>query len=249
MVSIIMLSYNAIEYTRHSLKTLRDNTKDIKYEIIVLDNASNSRTKEELKKLKEEGYIDKLIFEKKNTFFAKGNNTASAYCSSESEYILLLNSDVEIRNPKWLELLINNYKSGAIAYGVCIANPHTRADGYCFLIDKNLYIKYKLDEKFEWWWSVTKLQAELLRDGYNVSAINNHNDILYHYGGMSGESWKDAKGMQIEGDQVSKWFNGNGVNVIDKLQVNKSKNKRYVLFNLYHLINKKYNAITKFIHK
>ena len=45
------------------LKTLRDNTKNIQYEIIVLDNNSNVKTKDELKKLREEGYIDKLIFE------------------------------------------------------------------------------------------------------------------------------------------------------------------------------------------
>ena len=246
MVSIIMLSYNAIEYTKHSLKTLRDNTKNIQYEIIVLDNNSNVKTKDELKKLKEEGYIDKLIFEKENTLFAKGNNIASSYCSDKSKYILLLNSDVEIRNPKWLELLISNYKKGAIAYGVCIAKPHTRADGYCFLIDKDLYKKYKLDEKFEWWWSVTKLQAQLLRDGYNVSAISNHNDILYHYGGMSGKSWKNAKGMEIEGEQVSKWFHGNIVNIIHELPINKNENRKYLLFNLYHFINKNCNKIINF---
>lgn len=137
--------------------------------------------------MKQKGYIDKLIFEKENTLFAKGNNTASSLCNTNSDYILLLNSDVEIRDKDWLRILLENHKRGATAYGVCDGNPHTRADGYCFLIDKDLYMKYKLDEQFEWWWSVTKLQAQLLRDGYDVCAIRNHDNLIYHYGGASGK--------------------------------------------------------------
>ena len=44
MISIIMLSYNAPAYTKHSLKTLRF-TEGVEYEVIVLDNNSKDKSK------------------------------------------------------------------------------------------------------------------------------------------------------------------------------------------------------------
>lgn len=237
MVSIIMLSYNAKLYTKHSLKTLKI-TEGVDYEVIVLDNNSKNDTKRMLKDMKEKGYIDKLIFEKENTLFAKGNNTASLACDEKSDYILLLNSDVEIRDKDWLKLLLENHKRGAIAFGLCEGNPYTRADGYCFLIDKDLYLEYKLDENFEWWWSVTKLQAQLLKDEYNVSAVRDHDHLLYHYGGASGKSWRNSKGMNIEGKQVKEWFNKKDIRIIDKIEGSKLVYNKFYILNIYSKIKK-----------
>ena len=214
MVSIIMLTYNAPEFVEHSIETLRKHTKGIPYELIVLDNASGDRTRRLLLKLQKRGMIDKLIFEKNNTYFAKGNNTAARLCSTDSKYILLLNSDVEIREDNWLKDLAARHERGAISYGVCEAEPHVRADGYCFLIDKDLYLRYQLDEQFEWWWSVTKLQAQLLRDSYQVKAVKNHGAQLFHYGGMSGTAWRGSKGMAVEGKEIKAWFDTHEVEII-----------------------------------
>lgn len=241
MVSIIMLSYNASLYTKHALRTLK-NTEGICYEIIVLDNNSKKGTKKMLQVMKDKGYIDKLVFEKENTLFAKGNNIASSLCDEKSNYILLLNSDIEIRDKNWLKLLLEYHKKGATAYGVCDGNPYTRGDGYCFLIDKDLYLKYKLDENFEWWWSVTKLQAQLLKDGYNVTAIRNHMHLLYHYGGASGDGWRNAKGINIEGDEVKSWFDKKKVKVIEVVNSNKSVYNKFALTNILSKIN---NILTK----
>lgn len=237
MVSIIILSYNAPLYVYHTLKTLKK-TQGCKYETIVLDNNSKNFTKRLLLKLKEKGYIDKLIFENKNTFFAKGNNIASKYCDKNSKYILLLNSDVEIRDKHWLKYLIERHQRGAISYGLCDNYPHIRGDGYCFLIDKDLYERYKLDEQFEWWWSITKLQAQLLNDGYKVIAVKEHETLLHHYGGMSGTSWKNAKGMKIEGEEIKKWFKSGEVKIISKLEGNDRCCRRMNLINLYSEIIK-----------
>ena len=237
MISIIMLSYNAPLYTKHSLMTLKK-TEGVEYEVIVLDNNSKENTKKMLKKMKDRGYIDKLIFEKENTLFARGNNIASLSCDKNSDYILLLNSDVEIRDKDWLKLLLDNHKRGATAYGVCQGNPHTRGDGYCFLIDKDLYLKYKLDENFEWWWSVTKLQAQLLKDGYEVCAIKNHNHLIYHYGGASGKGWMNSKGMNIEGEEVKKWFNKKDISIIETIEGNNLDYNKFGLINMYSKLRK-----------
>ena len=101
-------------------------------------------------------------------------------------------------------------------------NNTVRADGYCFLIDKDLYLKYKLDEQFEWWWSVTKLQAQLLRDSYIVKAVKEHEEQLIHYGGMSGTAWKNSKGMSIEGKEVKRWFDKCEIEIIERISENES---------------------------
>jgi glycosyltransferase involved in cell wall biosynthesis len=217
MISIIMLTYNAPEFVEHSIMTLRQRTKGVDYELIVLDNNSKIKTRKLLLKLQNKGYIDKIIFEGKNTFFAKGNNTASRLCAKGSTHILLLNSDVEICDGYWLKNLLDRHERGAISYGVCEGEPHIRADGYCFLIDKDLYLKYKLDEQFEWWWSVTKLQGQLLKDMYAVKAVKEHKDQLIHYGGMSGNAWKRSQGMAVEGKEVKQWFDMHHVDIIEKV--------------------------------
>lgn len=217
-----MLTYNAPEFVKHSIMTLWKCTKDVSFELIVLDNNSKRNTRKLLLALQSKGYINKLIFEDRNTFFAKGNNTAARLCAKESKYILLLNSDIEIRDEYWLRELSDRHERGAIAYGVCEGEPHVRADGYCFLIDKDLYLKYQLDERFEWWWSVTKLQAQLLRDSYKVKAIRKHDEQMIHYGGMSGTAWKSSKGMAVEGQVIKKWFDKYNVEIIDKISENKS---------------------------
>ncbi|MCI8375971.1 MAG: glycosyltransferase [Lachnospiraceae bacterium] len=222
MISIIMLTYNAPKLVEHSIVTLRKYTKGVPFELIVLDNHSKRRTRKLLLKLQERGYINKIIFEDHNTLFAKGNNTASKLCAEESNYILLLNSDVEIRDEYWLQKLVERHERGAISYGVCEMEPHVRADGYCFLIDKDLYLKYKLDEQFEWWWSVTKLQAQLLRDSYIVKAVKEHEEQLIHYGGMSGTAWKNSKGMSIEGKEVKRWFDKCEIEIIERISENES---------------------------
>lgn len=231
MVSIIILVHNAPLYVFHTLKTLKF-TKGVDYEVIVLDNKSNNFTKEILIRLHNKGYIDKLIFEKENILFAKGNNTAALLCDKNSKFILLLNSDVEIRDEEWLKLLLEKHKRGAIAYGLCIDNPWTRGDGYCFLIDKDLYLKYGLDERFEWFWSVTKLQAQLLNDGYNVTAIQNHEKLIHHYGGKSGTSWQSSDGMDTEMGIIKKWFNKKNIIILESLDGRKPIYKKYSIVNL-----------------
>jgi len=243
MVSIIILSYNAPLYTWHTLKTLKDTWKGSEYETIVLDNNSKNFTKRMLSKLKKKGLIDKLIFEKTNTLFAKGNNTASMHCDENSEYILLLNSDIEIRDKYWLKYLQDNHKRGATSYGLCDNYPHIRGDGYCILIDRDLYNKYKLDEQFEWWWSVTRLQAQLLNDGYAVTAVKEHEPLLHHYGGMSGIAAENASGMKIDGDEVKRWFECGKVKVIPKLLAENNRS-----FNELNLTNF-YTAVMKEIKK
>lgn len=218
MISIIMLVHGAPIYTKNTIETLKGTKGD--YELIVLDNASDKKTKKILLKLQEKGLIDKLIYSKVNTLFAKGNNIAFKFCSEKSDKIVLLNSDIDIRNKDWLIELEKLHTKGITTLGAVKDNPWTRGDGYCFMIDKDLYEKYQLDEEFEWWWSITKIQAQVLQESLPVVAVCNHENLLFHYGGMSGADFKNAKGMQVEGEEVKKWFDKKEIKVIDSIKNN-----------------------------
>lgn len=214
-ISILMLTYNAPFYVFQSILNVHKTKKVTNnLELIVLDNSSRFITKLILKILYSLKIIDKLIFNSQNDLFAKGNNLASYEADKDSTHYLLLNSDIKINDincfNKLMELHPEN--GGISSFGAVLSEP-IRSDGYCMLIDKKLYDKYKLDEDFEWWWSVTKLQSQILTEGYKIRAVRNHDEYIFHYGGKSGKGYKDAKGMDIKRDEIIKWFENKKENV------------------------------------
>ena len=216
-VSILMLTYNAPHYVKKSILSLNKRTKNVNYELIVVDNNSNKPTVRVLDRLHRNGFINKLYFNSKNDLFAGGNNIAASLANKDSDYYLLLNSDVEIKSDDWLEKLIALMPKdgGIVSYGAVTSSPK-RADGYCMLINSNLYNKYKLDENFQWWWSVTKLEGQVLKENKSIIAIKNHEEYIHHFGGKSGKGYKDAKGMDVDMDEVEKWFSSGEVEIRDK---------------------------------
>lgn len=114
--SIIILSYNTLEYTKLCIESIRKYTKSLMYEIIVVDNASVDGSVDWLKAQRD--LI--CIFNDENQGFPKGCNQGIAV-SSGSE-ILLLNSDTVV-SKYWLENLIialySSEKTGAVG---CVTN-------------------------------------------------------------------------------------------------------------------------------
>lgn len=216
-VSIIILVHNALKYCKILFNTI-SKTKDVDYEIVVVDNESSLSTKLYLYFMFLSKRINRLCFLDKNTFFAGGNNVGAKLASDDATHVLLLNSDIEVRDPLWLSKLLDIHERGATACGFVPGEPWPRGDGYCFLIDKDLYLKYQLDEEFQWWWAVTKLQAELLRDGFSVQAVDEHDSLVYHFGGKSGQSFRKAKGLELNEEIIRGWFSGNNVRVIEALE-------------------------------
>ena len=104
-LSIIIPSFNTKKLLYNCLKSIFSQTKKIKFEVIVVDNASVDGSVQMIKK---EFPQVKLIRNKKNLGYAKANNQGINL--AKGKYILLLNSDTKIINEAiekmvdWLEL-------------------------------------------------------------------------------------------------------------------------------------------------
>ena len=99
VLSIIILSYNTRRVTKDCLNSIFESLKNskISYEIIVIDNASNDGSQQMLNQLKSKRVAQdvlKLIFNKQNLGFARGNNQAVK--TAQGEYLLFLNSDIVV---------------------------------------------------------------------------------------------------------------------------------------------------------
>jgi hypothetical protein len=213
-IAILMLTYNAPRYVIKTLRTLRM-TRDVDFELICVDNASRWKTRLVVMIAYWLGWIDRLCLSKKNTLFAGGNNLASKLVSNDVTHFLLLNSDIEIRRHDWLSTLVQNHCPGLTSFGVVEGSPVDRLDGYCLLIDREIYEKYRLDEEFQWYWAVTRLQACALEDGYSVQGFAEHEQYLHHFGGKSGPGFIGAKGMDTESQRVIDWFAGRRISLLD----------------------------------
>ncbi len=90
-LSIIIVSYNSLNYLRDCLDSINNNKPSASFEITVVDNASSDGTVKAMRK--DYPYL-KLIENTRNKGFAAANNMAIK--SSSSEYILLINSDCQV---------------------------------------------------------------------------------------------------------------------------------------------------------
>ncbi|RMH63376.1 MAG: glycosyltransferase [Calditrichaeota bacterium] len=108
-VSIIMLTFNALEMTRQTITSVLEHTR-YPYELIVVDNASGADTVAYLKELEQQHPHIKVLFNKENKGFSAGNNQGVA--ASDGHYVCLLNNDVLVGDG-WLEDLVEAFDRDA----------------------------------------------------------------------------------------------------------------------------------------
>lgn len=216
-VCIVVVGYNAFRYSLQMLRSLRQ-TVEVSYEVVVVDNNSGPATRLLWMVGKWERRIQRLALLGENTFFAEGNNIGVSLSSRRTTHVLLLNSDTKILDPRWLRKMLDVHERGATGLGYVKTQPWPRADGYALLVDKDLYEAFGgLDEAYQWYWSVTGLEARLLTAGYRVAAVEDHATLLLHAWGKSGKSFMKAKTAEHDHELVRSWFHGKSVQVIDRL--------------------------------
>ena len=114
-LSIIIVSYNTASLLKSCIESIVKNTKDITYEIIVVDNASTDNSVKVIRhsKLVSESLSPTIIQNKKNLGFAAGNNIGLK--QARGNYILLLNSDTKLTSnllPEIVDWMDEHPKAG-----------------------------------------------------------------------------------------------------------------------------------------
>ncbi len=119
LISILILGYNNVKFTKKCLDSVIENTQYPNYEIIFLDNASSDETSTIVESY---GKKVKYLRAEKNLGFVKGNNYASEF--ARGEYLVFLNNDTEVTK-EWLNSLYNTfvYHPDAGAVGAKLIYP------------------------------------------------------------------------------------------------------------------------------
>jgi GT2 family glycosyltransferase len=101
VASIVMLSWNAAEFTRLAVESIRAVTR-YPHEIIVVDNGSDAPTLDVLEKLAAEHGV-RVVYNGRNLGFGGGMNVGMAH--ARGDVVVILNNDV-IVTEGWLEDMI-----------------------------------------------------------------------------------------------------------------------------------------------
>lgn len=121
MVSIIIVNYNTKQLTSNCIDSIIKHTKDVDFEIILVDNASSDGSKDVFKDDKRILFIEAGD----NLGFGKANNLGVQ--KAQGEYIFFLNSDTLLQNNAIHEFVkyAENHKEenlGAIGCILCDGN-------------------------------------------------------------------------------------------------------------------------------
>ena len=135
-VSIVIPVFNQWQYTYSCLKAILENTKEVKYEVIIGDDFSSDLTKEITK------YVKNIVHirNEKNLGFLLNCNHASQY--TKGQYILFLNNDTNVQD-NWLkpltELIESDDSIGMVGSKLVYANGRLQEAGGIFWKDASAW--------------------------------------------------------------------------------------------------------------
>lgn len=147
-VSIIVSCWNHLQDVTIPFLSEIKKTKDVQYELIMVDNGGEDGTSEYLTKNHKE---IKTIRLEKNRGWAGGNN--AGYNIAMGDYICFINNDVTIQDPLWLRKMLDSIRySGEVAVGAREVKDQFLAkhegkqlrymDGWCMLVKREFLDKY-----------------------------------------------------------------------------------------------------------
>lgn len=106
-VSVVVVTYNNLEYTQACLSSLELYSDYTNMEVIVVDNASSDGSPAYLQEWRAAGPDRQLILNSDNRGFAAANNQGLA--GATGEYLVMLNNDTYV-TPGWVGTLVNHMR-------------------------------------------------------------------------------------------------------------------------------------------
>ncbi len=132
-VSIIIINFKTPKMTLECVQSVIDKTKEIDYEIIVVDNGSGDNSTEILRRQSKIGFT--FVESKLNLGFGKANNLGNQVAKGRN--IFLLNSDTLLKNNA--VKILSEYLDTHSNVGVCGGNLYSRENkpsgSYCLKFD------------------------------------------------------------------------------------------------------------------
>ena len=126
-VSVVIVNYNTKLLTVACIASVVENTRDVDYEIILVDNDSSDGTVDEVRKK----YPDVIISQMdENVGFGRANNAGAEL--AKGKYLFLLNSDtvlIENSIKEFFDFMENNPK-----YSACGCNLIDSIIGYFSIV-------------------------------------------------------------------------------------------------------------------
>jgi GT2 family glycosyltransferase len=139
-ISIIVVTYNNLDYNRLCLESIFEQSTYPNYEVIVVDNASSDGTRDYLRALAGKRDELKVILNPKNEGFARANNRGAA--AAQGERLVFLNNDTVVTRG-WLAGLsrhLRNPQVGMVGPVTNFSGNETRIEvGYGGLEDMQAF--------------------------------------------------------------------------------------------------------------
>jgi len=234
-VSIIVLNYNHPEVIIRLLDTL-PMTTGVPYELVVVDNGSEPDV---VAMLKTRETIDTLVLEPINHYFSEGNNIGVRHSNPGSEYILMLNSDIEILHPSWLSKMIE-WMEGVpdnvvpfkwstvpavpspgprdiVSYGWSYDKQvpgDARLEGFCLLIRRTVWQDISPD--FPFGYGTSEMICNMIKAGAKAGMLcRSQPYIRHHIGGSGKESLKLPEAQYKRQIDMKECFRGVEAETLD----------------------------------
>jgi GT2 family glycosyltransferase len=189
LVSIVIVSYNATDYLRRCLETVRRRTRP-PHEILVIDNASRPDTREYLRSL---DFI-RLTLNDDNRLWCAGCNQGIRQAAASSRYVLLLNPDIEVLRDDWLDRMVAIAESeprvglvGTRHQYRPIAPVYGWLDGQCLLAQRSLIEEVGLldEARFPWGGAPQLLAVQAALRGWRYKVVPPWERLVVHHGHKS----------------------------------------------------------------
>lgn len=234
-VSIVILNYNHPETINICLRSLTL-TEGIDYEVVVVDNGSRPEVVEELRQHQAEGRIDTLVAEPVNHMFSEGNNVGMRNSNPNSEYILLLNSDIGILKSDWLKKIVQwadgtieywpsiwglkpnkpspgpkDIVSAGFSHDASVLPSNVRPEGFCCLISRSVWVDLSPD--LPWHGGFEEAVATAVRNGATCGVLSQYPPYFVHREGASGT--EKIQPVNKREPDIAGWFRGLNIETLD----------------------------------
>ncbi|MDI6785916.1 MAG: glycosyltransferase family 2 protein [bacterium] len=165
-VSVIIISHNHAHFLTPCLESLYKHTKEVTFEVFLIDNKSDDDTVEVIKN----NFKDVILIENKKRYsFAKNNNIGIK--KSKGRYVLLLNPDTTLSDNvlKMMVDFMKEHKEAGIA--ACkLLNPDGTVQDSCRMFPTPQAILFRGFRLDRWFKNVKFYQRYLMHDF-------NHNEL------------------------------------------------------------------------